>query len=450
MERIKQEIETLIEQRNWNDIRQRIISWEVPEITDLLADVDKKDKVLIFRCLPRAVSAEVFSYMEPEDQDSLLRELTDSETRQILTNLDPDDRTAILEELPATITLKLMNLLSYEDLKEARFLLGYPEESVGRLMTPDYAEIKTEWTVERALQHIRAVGKDNANINRLYITDNEGKLLDDIRLRRLILADPDDKIRDIMDHSFISLSAFDDREKAVLTLQRYDIVAAPVVDSEGVLIGIVTVDDIMDVAEEEVTEDIQKSAAVAPLNMSYHRAGPFDLYTKRVGWLVALVFMNLISAGVIAAFEDSLAGAITLVFFIPILLASGGNSGSQSATLIIRALVTNDVESSEWLGSLFKELMVGLLLGATLGIIVWFIGLLRGGIGLQGVKIGIVVSITMICIVILANVVGVLLPFLLNKLKLDPAVASSPLITTIADATGLLIYFSVAEWILQI
>jgi magnesium transporter len=248
-----------------------------------------------------------------------------------------------------------------------------------------------------------------------------------------------------MDRTYVSLSAFDDREQAVRTMQRYDLAALPVVDSAGVLLGIVTVDDVLDVAQEEATEDFQKVAAVAPLGVRYREAGVWSLYRKRIGWRLVLVAVNLASSGVIALYEEALAAAVALAFFIPLLIGSGGNAGAQSATLMIRALATGDVGLDQWLRTLLKELGVGISLAVTMGVAAWLLGLVR-----VGVEVGFVVALAMVAIVIVANIIGVTLPFLLIRFRLDPAVASSPLITTIVDATGLLIYFSIATWLLAL
>ena len=442
---VTRELVEFISKKKWTALKERLVDVPAPVIPEVLFIAEKHDRVLIFRSLTRQKSAEVFSILEPEQQDSLLRDLTDVETRQLLSNLPPDDRTALLEELPAPMTRQLFGLLSTEDLQEARQLLGYPEESVGRLMTPDYVAVYPDWTVAKALDHIRSKGKDSETINVVYVVDSTGKLLDDIRLRRIILSDPDKKIEELMDKSFASLSAFEDREKAVKMMQDYDLLALPVIDSDGELIGIVTFDDVMDVAEEEATEDIQKSASVAPLKMSYHRAGIFNLYNKRAGWLIILVLLNLVSAGVIAAFEEQLAQTIVLLFFIPILIGTGGNAGAQAATLVIRALVTGDIKLDQWVQTIGKEILVGLLLGVTLGLLGGCLGLLRGDFNWS---ISLVVGLSMLSIVIVGNLVGMTLPFILAKVKIDPAVASGPLITTIADATGLLIYFSIASVII--
>ncbi len=442
---VTKELTRFIEKKKWVALKERLVNVPSPVIPEVLFLAEKHDRVLIFRSLSRLQSAEVFANLEPEQQDLLLHDLTDIETRQLLRNLQPDDRTALLAELPAPLTRKLMGLLSSQDLQEARQLLGYPEESVGRLMTPDYVEVYPDWSVGKALDHIRRKGKDSETINLIYVIDKMGKLLDDIRLKRLILSDPNKTIEELMDRTFASLSAFDDREEAVTMMKQYDLHALPVVDSDGELIGIVTFDDVMDVAEEEATEDMHKTASVAPLKMSYHRASVFNLYTKRAGWLVALVLLNLASAAVIVAFEEKLAETIILLFFIPILIGSGGNAGAQASMLVIRALVTGDIKLDQGFQTIGKELLVGLLLGLTLGILGGCLGLLRGGFHWD---ISLIVGLSMFSIVVVGNLVGMILPFLLAKIKIDPAVASGPLITTIADAAGLFIYFSIAAVII--
>jgi magnesium transporter len=277
----------------------------------------------------------------------------------------------------------------------------------------------------------------------IYVVDAGWKLIDALDLTTFVIAAPGSTVAGIMDRSFISLSAFDDREHAVEVLQRYDLVAAPVLDSDGVLLGTVTIDDVLDVAEAEATEDFHKGAAVLPLRASYTESSPFSLYRLRVGWLAALVVFNLVSSGIIAAFEETLQATIALAFFIPLLIDSGGNTGAQSATLMVRALATGDLSLSHWARALGKELSVGVALGITLGIASSTLGIVRGGM-----EVGIVVGLSMASIVLIANLIGACLPFLLTRLRLDPAVASSPLITSIADGSGLLIYFSIAAVVL--
>jgi magnesium transporter len=439
---IRPEILALLESRQWDVIREAVSDWPGAEVADLVLHLRKSDRVLFFRALPRRTGAAAFAHLTPDQRDALLRDLTDDETTQVLENLSPDDRTHLLEELPGQATQRLLNLLSPGDLEETRRLLGYPEDSVGRLMTPDYVAVHAEWTVADALQHIRTHGQDSETVNRIYVIDQDWRLLDDIELRRIILAPPTARVADLMDHAFASVHAAQDREEAVRIIRRYDQVALPAIDSDGVLVGIVTVDDLLDVAEAEATEDFHKVASVGPIRTSLRDAGIAFLYRRRIGWLMVLVFMNIFSGEALAAFEETIAAAVALVFFLPLLIDSGGNAGSQSATLMVRALATGDVRGRDWLRMLGKEIGVALLLGATMALGVAAISLYRAP------EILPIVAITMTLIVLWGSTIGMLLPFILTRLGRDPAAASAPLITSIADISGVLIYFSIASWYL--
>lgn len=440
---LEPEILDLIEAHRWSDLRGALEEWPAPEIADLLLHLPKADRALLYRALPRPIATQVFSHLDLEQQDDLLRDLTDEETRHLLERLPPDDRTHLLEEMPGKVTQRLLNLLNPEDLKEARWLLGYPEESVGRLMTPDYVAVRSHWTVQQALRQIRRKGLVSETINRVYVVDDDWRLLDDIELRRLILAEPETPIEEVMDDSFAAISAFADREEAVAQIGRYDITALPVLDSEGVLVGIVTVDDVLDVAEEEATEDFHRLGSVGPIKMSLRDATMGFLYRRRVGWLLVLVFVNIFSGAGIAAFESTIEAMVALVFFLPVLIGSGGNAGSQSATLMIRALATGDVAASDWFRLLGKELGVSLLLGVTMAMGVAAISHFRTP------EVTLVVAVTMTIVVIWGSLVGMSLPFVLTRFGLDPAAASAPLVTSLADISGILIYFSIATWYLH-
>jgi magnesium transporter len=335
--------------------------------------------------------------------------------------------------------------LSPEDLQEARTLLGYPEESIGRLMTPDYVAVRPEWTIRQALAHVRRTGRASETITILYVVDSKWRLLDELDIRRFLLADVDDTVAQIMDHTLVSLSAFDDREEAVRTMERYDLAVLPVVDSDGILVGIVTFDDVLDVASAEATEDFHRTAAVAPLAGNYRDASIWMLYRKRIGWLVILVFMNIFSGAAIATFEDTIAAAVALVFFLPLLIDSAGNAGAQSATLMIRALAVGDVKLGDWSRMLGKEFGTAAALAVTMGLAVSWLGVFRGG-----ADVGLVVTLTMMLVVMVGSVIGTMLPFVLSRLKLDPATASAPLITSLADISGVVIYFSLATWLLDV
>lgn len=433
------------ERHDWATVRRFLENAGVPDIADVLLEFDPPERALLFRLLSHKKAADVFSYYDRPDADVILEGLTDRQTRSLLASLAPDDRAELFEELPGEMTQKLLNLLRDEDLLEVRQLLGYPEESVGRLATPDYVAIRPGWTVTAALDHVRVRGRDSETIDVLYVVDPTWHLRGVCELRRLILADPSATVEEVMRPPHAHLSAFDDREEAVREMRRYDTVALPVVDTDGVLIGIITADDVFDVAEEEVTEDVHKTASVAPLRASYRSLSVKGLYAKRVGWLAILLVVNVASSSIIAAYEETLAAVITLAFFIPLLIATGGNTGSQSAMMMVRALVTGDVTLKMWFSTFLKELGVGLLLGATLAAGAFGLGLWRGD-----VRIGFVVGVSMAAIVVVANLFGMLLPFVLTRLRQDPTVASSPLITTLSDVMGLLIYFSVATAVLGV
>lgn len=439
---LRSEIKELVNARNWPKLREQVKTWPPPEIADLLFDLGKEDRGLFFLALPRDIATETFAYLRSEEQNEILRSMTDEETRQIIAGLSPDDRTHILEELPGAATQRLLNLLSPEDLEEARFLLGYPEESVGRLMTPDYVAVRPNWTVSQALDHIRSLGLTSETINRIFVVDDSWHLLDDIELKKFIFGKPDDLVADLMDHSVASISAFADREKVVDLIRKYDQSVLPVVDSDGVLVGIVTVDDVMDVQVEEATEDFHKGASVGKLKISLRDAPLAVIYRARIGWLLVLVFMNIFSGAGIAAFEETLGTVISLAFFLPLLIDSGGNAGSQSATLMIRAMAVGDVRASDWLRLLGKEVAIALALGLTMSAAVSAIAFFRAP------EIIAIVGITMSVIVLVGSMIGMSLPFIFTKLGWDPATASGPLITSLADISGVLLYFTIATWFL--
>jgi magnesium transporter len=436
-------VKSLLAQRRWQELRRIVREVPYPDLADFLLTLPEPERILFFSSLPRPVSSEVFAFLEAQQKDDLLKGLTDEETRHLLADMAPDDRTELLEDLPGQAMQRVLNLLSKEDLEEARLLLGYPEESIGRLMTPDYVAVRPSWTLDQALRHIRTRGRESETVSTIYVTGSDWRLLDALDLERFILHDPDQRVEDIMDSTFVSLSAVQDREEAVRTMERYDLSVLPVTDRDGVLLGIVTIDDVLDVAIEEATEDFQKSAGVAPLGMSYKEATVSSLYAKRIGWLLILVLVNLVSSGIIAIFEETLEAVIVLAFFIPLLIGTGGNTGTQAASLMIRSLATGDLEPADWLRTAGKEFLEGIFLGLTMGIAAAALGYWRGG-----VEVALVVGLTMVLLVFVANLVGMGLPFFLTRLKMDPAVASSPLIATIVDAVGLLIYFSIATAIL--
>ena len=388
-----------------------------------------------------------------EQQEQLLKNLTNDHIRKLLDELDPDDRTKLFGELPAPITRQLMDLLSPEDLREARTLLGYPEESIGRLMTPDFVAVQPEWEIGRALDHIREHGSDAETINVIYVIDNTGKLIDDLRLRTLILARPTNTVDSVMDYRFVSLSAYDDQEVAARAMRDYDRIALPVTDSEGILLGIVTVDDIIDVIEEEATEDMHKIGGLEAIDTPY-LSTPFPmLVKKRARWLVILFLGEMLTAAAMGYFEAEIARAVVLALFVPLIISSGGNSGSQAATLIIRAMAVGEITLRDWWRVMRREILSGLSLGAMLGAI----GFMRIAIwqnlfhlyGIHWLLVAMTVTFALVGVVIWGTLSGSMLPFILRRAGADPATSSAPFVATLVDVTGLLIYFSIAAFILK-
>jgi len=436
----KPEVKDLIEKRDWLRLRGLATKWAIANVAELLLDLDKADRVVFYRSLPRPLAAEVFAFFESHEQDAFLKDLTDEEARNLMENLAPDDRTALLEELPAEVTQRLLSFLSADDLRQARQLLGYPEESVGRLMTPDYVAVKPELTVSEVMEEIRTKGRDSETINAIYVTDPVDRLIGSVALRQVVLGSPADKIRGLMRAPAISASAFADREEAAKLMGRYGLSVLPVVDSGGVLVGIVTGDDVFEVAQEETTEDFHKSAGVAPLHMSLKDAKPRLLYKNRIVWLLALVGVYLVSGAIMSRFEDIIAKVVPLVFFLPLLIDSAGNAGAQSATLMVRALATGDVEPRDWARVILREAGLSIALGITMGLTVWAVASFR-----TGSAVGIVAGGSMVICVLVACLVGIAIPFALDKFGLDPAAASSAFVTSVADILGVLVYFSMAR-----
>ena len=440
------DINHLIEEKKWNDIKATWAKMMPEDIAEQLKTILPKNVAIAFRLISKDKTAEVFSELDPAQQEFILTHIVDHSIKELLEDLPPDDRTSVFEDIPGELTQRLMNLLPADERKEAMGLLGYPENSVGRIMTPDYVVVKPDWTVDHAIRHIKKMGEDAETINMIYVEDNRFMLIDDIPIRRFLLADAKQKVSDLMDGEFTSIHATDDQEEAYKVIKKYDLSVLPVTDDEGVLLGIVTVDDILDVLEEETTEDFQKTSAIVPVEEKYYTASPATLYKKRIGWLMILLITDFFSSSIIAHFQNALQAVIALAFFIPILIDSGGNIAAQSSTLIIRALATGSLSIKKWFSVTKKELLVGLMIGLTLGIILY----IRGFFWRGGPTIGMVVGISMVAITIWANLLGSLLPIVLTKFKLDPAVISSPLLTTVVDSTGLLIYFMLAEYIFHL
>lgn len=439
-------VKELIEEKKWIMIRHLINEMNFVDLAEIIDELYEPDDIILFRLLPRKLAKETFQELPLYKQELIIERLASNVNKlsSLLNDLDPDDRTAILEELPGIVSQRLIQLLTPDERRIATTLLGYPEDSIGRLMTPKFVAIKADMTVSQALAHIRKHGDKSETLSVIYVVDNEWKLIDDIRIRELILASPEDKVESLMDGKFIYLSAFDDEEEAINVFRDHDKVVLPVIDRDDTLIGIVTIDDIMDLVEEETTEDFHRFVAMQDGIPDPIKATIGFLYKRRILWLLVLVFMNVFSGAAISRFENIIQSVVSLIFFLPLLIDSGGNAGAQSATLIIRSMATGDVEVKDWLYLLGKEFFVSLLLGLTMAVGVGIIA------GFRSPQIILVVSLTMVITVVSGSVIGISLPFLFNKLKLDPATASAPLITSIADILGVIIYFSMATWLLGV
>jgi len=371
---LQPEVEELIKNKRWRVLKDVISTWHAADIADLFREIDVKDCAIILRLLPQKLQTEVFSYLDSDIQEGILKSLTDNHVKSIITEMEPDDRTELFEEMPPELTRRLINLLSSEERKMALQLLGYPEGSVGRLMTPDYIALKADWTVKKAIEHIRKFGKDAETIDIVYVVDDEWRLLDDMPIRRLILAN----------RQFVSITADSDQEEAIKLFEKYDLVAIPVTDSEGHLLGIVTVDDIIDALREEQTEDFTKFSAIETKHIGLDfitrlKEVPLrKIFRARIIWLLALLIMDLITGGIIQGFEDTIAKYVVLVTFLPVLIDTAGNAGSQSATLVIRALALGTVKISDWAYLLGRELLVAGALGVAMGIGISVMGIIRG------------------------------------------------------------------------
>jgi magnesium transporter len=437
------EMRELIDKRDWSRLRRLVTRWPVADVAELLLELDKPDRMIMYRSLPRLLAAEVFAYMDSHEQEDFLRDLTDEQARNVVENLAPDDRTALLEELPAEVVQKLLSLLDGEDLKEARQLLGYPERSIGRLMTPDYVSVRPDWTIERTMEEVRKKGRDSETINSIYVTDAASRLVGSVSLKDVVLGNPADTVRGIMRTPAISVSAFEDREEAADLLERYDLWALPVVDSEGALLGIITGDDVFEIAREETTEDFHKGAGITPLHIPLRDAKPALLYKSRIVWLLLLVGVYLVSGNIISRFQPVITQVVSVVFFLPLLIDSAGNAGSQSATLMVRALAMGDVDSRDWLRVLGREIVLSLALGVTMGLAVWGVARFIGE-----PAVAVITGASMVISVLIASLVGITVPLALDRFGLDPAAASSPFVTSVADIMGVLVYLSMARWAL--
>ena len=447
------EIRDLIAERNFAALRDLFREMPPADVADIILDLDEDEQVIIFRLLPNALAADVFEYIDVDAQQQLLKAMAHEQVAAILNEMSPDDRTALLEEMPSAAARQLIKVLTPDERRIAQALLGYPEDSVGRLMTPDFIAIHDDWTVKEVLDHIREFGRDSETLNIIYVVDDRGKLIDDLRMREFLLRPLEAKVADFRDRTFVALTVNQSQEEALNAFRKYDRAALPVIDSNSVLVGIVTADDMLDVAEEEATEDIQKFGGMEAVDEPYMRTPLLMMVRKRAGWLVVLFLGEMLTASAMSYYEGEIAKAVVLALFLPLIISSGGNSGSQASTLVIRALALGEVGLADWWRVMRREIVAGIALGAILG----SIGFLRITMwsafsdiyGPHWLLVAITVGTALVGVVLWGSLVGSLLPFLLRRIGFDPATSSAPFVATLVDVTGLVIYFSVALVVLR-
>ena len=454
------EIKGLIDARDFGGLRELFSEWPPADLAEVIVDMDENDRVIIFRVLPSAVAADVFEYLDVDAQQELLHAMAHEQVVGILNEMSPDDRTALLEEMPSAAARQLIKLLTPDERRIAQALLGYPEESVGRLMTPDFIAVHDDWTVKEVLDYVRENGQDSETLNVIYVVDDRGKLIDDLRMRSFLLRPLDAKVSDIRDQSFVALKVADSQEDALNTFRKYDRTALPVIDSNGVLVGIVTIDDMLDVAEKQATEDIQKLGGMEALDEPYTTISMARMIKKRAGWLVLLFLSEMFTSNAMAHFQDEIAKAVVLALFVPLMISSGGNSGSQATTLVIRAMAVAEIRLRDWWRVMGKELTAGALLGLILGTV----GFCRI-MACQKLStvfphgffqhydhpflLAFTIFFALLGIVTWGTLIGSMLPFILRRIGLDPATSSAPFVATLVDVTGIFIYFTVAALILR-
>jgi magnesium transporter len=444
---IQEQFEELMRSGNEDSISEFLNDQNISDVAELISELPEYESQIIQHMnMHRAAS--VFKILDLYTQKDIIQVLPPYKTAGLLNELPADDRTSFLEELPSEVVKELIKLLDPEERKVTLSLLGYPEDSVGRLMTPDYISVQVDWIVQEVLDHIREVGKDSETIDVIYVVTDRGEFVDDIRIREILLAHPDKKIGDLIDHRFIALNVNDDQEAANQTFKMNNRVALPVIDDKNILLGIVTIDDILWVANEEFSEDMQKMGGTEALDEPYLEMPIFKLFKKRVIWLVVLFLGEMLTATAMQFFADEIQKAVVLALFVPLIISSGGNSGSQASTLIIQAMAVGEITIVDWWRVLRREIISGLLLGAMLGVIGFFRIIFWNAFfhtyGDHGILIAFTVGVSLIGVVLWGTISGSMLPIVLKKLGADPATSSAPFVATLVDVTGLIIYFSAA------
>jgi len=424
------------------------------DLAEMILQLSPENLILFFEQIKEENATEIFELLDVDVQKTIFNSVSNQRVAAIVNEMDPDDRTELLESLPQSVTRQLLSFLKPRERKEAQRLLDFPKDSIGRLMTPDFLAIKQDWNVERVLDFIRRNGEDKETLNEVYVVDDKGHLVDEIGIRELLISPLDRPIADIMDHQFVSLNAHRPEEEAIQIFKKYSSrTALPVSDEEGFLLGIVTIDDILHLAEKETTEDIHKLGGVAALTKPYLTSPLKEMVGKRAWWLTILFMGEMLTASAMSFFENEISKAVVLALFIPLIISSGGNAGSQAASLVIRAIALGEVSFKDWWKVFRREIVVGLILGCTLGTV----GLLRISVwsafshiyGDHWFLIGITVYIALIGVVAWGTMIGALFPLILKRLGADPATSSAPFVATFIDVTGIVIYFNIALLLLK-
>jgi magnesium transporter len=451
-EDLQQSFLEIIQTEDVLKIREFLNDQNISDVAELIYALPEYEaKIISNMSVHRAAS--VFKILELSTQKTIIQELPPFKTAELLNELPADDRTSFLEELPSEVVKELIRLLDPEERKVTLSLLGYPEGSVGRLMTPDYIAVQVDWTVAEVLEHIREVGKDMETIDVIYVVNDKQEFIDDIRIREIILASPDKQVGEIIDYRFITLNVTDDQEIANQTFKMNNRVALPVVDNKNILLGIVTIDDVLWVANEEFSEDMQKIGGTEALDEPYLEMPILKLFKKRVVWLIVLFLGEMLTATAMGYFEDEIAKAVVLALFVPLIISSGGNSGSQASTLIIQAMAVGEISINDWWRVMKRELISGLMLGSILGLIGFFRVVIWNSVfhtyGDNTILIGLTVSFSLVGVVLWGTISGSMLPIVLKRLGADPATSSAPFVATLVDVTGLIIYFSMAYFFMK-
>ncbi|MDY6894015.1 MAG: magnesium transporter [Thermotogota bacterium] len=442
---VKVDIKKLINEKEFKLLKELLKEQEPAKIVEMIEELPQDEKIVVFRFLPKDTAAEVFSQLEKDDQKELLSLFKEDKLKEIIENMEPDDRADLLEELPANVVKRLLAHLSNEERQNTLILLNYPEYSAGRIMNPNFLDLKENMTVKEALQHIRSEGNKKETIYTLFVIDNTRKLKGTVELKELIFSEEDELIKNIMNENPIYSTVYDDEEEVARVMQDYDLLAIPVTDSEKRLVGIITIDDIVDVLEESATEDIQKMAAVGVTETSYFHTSIWELVKSRVIWLGALLLFESIAVFVIEGFSDVLQKITVLAAFMPTINAIGGNTGSQMSAIVIRSMAVGDIEEDDFKKVLGKELFSGIILGIILGIIMF----LRSIVNTREPLIMLSLSLSIIIVVMISNILGAILPFFAKKIHLDPALISGPFISTLMDILSMFFYFSISTLLLK-